>query len=247
MGAKKGRWLFPNFSFLSHNCLANSRWTTSSVGKSQKRSFQVFRVTNWQSCCSCAKRDKRGRRGVYQFHQKWIQEKNYQQICIHPITLLKPIPWMACSQPCSKSKFPRWQSPTSHWTLAMSSEEGKCQNFGRCLGGSLISVGGSFIIYPTLGTSPAPVSDAATLQKWAPCLGIEEYSSFFLLFFFTIFGTKSKDNTNQNMHSAVRCRLPECGGYVLQRKDEGFTFFVIINDLNYNHLRHHHQNHHDDS
>ena len=39
-------------------------------GKSQKRSFQVFRVTNWQSCGSCAKRDKRGRRGVYQFHQK---------------------------------------------------------------------------------------------------------------------------------------------------------------------------------
>ena len=59
-------------------------------------------------------------------------------------------------------------------------------------------------------------------------------------------GTKSKANTNQIMYSAVRCRLPECGGFVLQRKDEGFTFFVIINDLNYNH-HYHHQNHHVDS
>ena len=50
------------------------------------------------------------------------------------------------------------------------------------------------------------------------------------------------------MYSAVRCRLPECGGFVLQRKDEGFTFFVIIiNDLTHHHHRHHHQNHHDDS
>ena len=66
---------------------------------------------------------------------------------IHPITLLKPIPWIARSPPCSKSKFPRWQSHTSHSTLAMSSEEEKCQNFGRCLGGSLIPVSGTFIIY----------------------------------------------------------------------------------------------------
>ena len=126
----------------------------------------------------------------------------------------------------------------------MSSEEEKCQNFGRCLGGSMISLCGSFVIFPTLGISPAPVSDAATLQKWAPCSGIDEYSN---LIFFTNSGTKSKANTNQIMHSAVRCRLPECGGFVLQRKDEGFTFFVIINDLTHHHHRHHHQNPHDDN
>ena len=85
----------------------------------------------------------------------------------------------------------------------MSSEEEKCQNFGRCLGGSLISVGGSFIIHPTLGISPAPVSDAATLQKWAPCLGIEEYSSFF----FKNYGTKSKANTNQTRSTWLNCAL----------------------------------------
>ena len=125
----------------------------------------------------------------------------------------------------------------------MSSEEEKCQNFGRCLGGSLISVGGTLVIYLTQGISPAPVSDAATLQKWTLCSGIDEYS----IFFSTFSDTKCKANTNQIMHSAVRCRLPECGGFVLQRKDEGFTFFVIINDLTHPHHRHHHQNQHDDS
>ena len=42
MGAKKGRWLFPNFSFLSHNCLANSRWTTSSWGNPKKELFSIL-------------------------------------------------------------------------------------------------------------------------------------------------------------------------------------------------------------
>ena len=65
--------------------------------------------------------------------------------------------------------------------------------------------------------------------------------------FFTISDTKSKANANQIMYSAVRCRLPECGGFVLQRKDEGFTFIAIINDLTNHHHRHHHQNHHHDS
>ena len=108
----------------------------------------------------------------------------------------------------------------------MSSEEEKCQNFGRCLGGSLISVGGSFVIFPTLLTRHFtctcvrccdPTEMGTMLRYW-----------WIQQFFFTISDTKSKANTNQIMHSAVRCRLPECGGFVLQRKDEGFTFFVII-------------------
>ena len=75
MGAKKGRWLFPNFSFLSHNCLANSRWTTSSVGKTQKYLFRFFVSPTGRVVVRAQKEIKEGEEVCTSFAKMYLDKK----------------------------------------------------------------------------------------------------------------------------------------------------------------------------
>ena len=84
MGAKKGRWLFPNFSFLSHNCLANSRWATSSWGKSQKYLFRFFVSPTGRVVVRAQKEIKEGEEVCTSFTKNVSRKKMRNKYVRHP-------------------------------------------------------------------------------------------------------------------------------------------------------------------
>ena len=84
MGAKKGRWLFPNFSFLSHNCLANSRWATSSWGKSQKYFFRFFVSPTGRVVVRAQKEIKEGEEVCTSFTKNVSRKKMRNKYVRHP-------------------------------------------------------------------------------------------------------------------------------------------------------------------
>ena len=88
MGHKNGRWLFPNFSFLSHSCVSNSRFFISTEGKVTVRAqtaiaegeeiTQSYFPTHkgnvlrrktikdlWYFTCTCARCEDRTELGTY--------------------------------------------------------------------------------------------------------------------------------------------------------------------------------------